>query len=913
MNVFSHDYVESLYQQYLQNPESLSADWRQYFESFDHSAGTRGSAATSAAESLVNLQDKVDQLIRGFRVRGHLEASIDPLGIPRPGNRELSPQSYGLTDKDLDKVFSTRTIHGEDYRTLRDIVQHLRQTYCRSIGAQFMHIDDHDLRDWLQRQMEKTRNRISLSRETQLRILTRLTDATILEEFMRRKFMGAKTFSLEGSETLIPLLDLALDKAGEHGIVEVVLGMAHRGRLNVLANIMGKRAENIFWSFDEPRPEDSRGGGDVLYHMGYSSDWTTSQQHKVHISLCFNPSHLEFVNGVALGRCRAKQDRIRDARHEQVMTILVHGDAAFAAEGIVQETLNLSQLKAYRTGGTLHVILNNQIGFTTIADDGRSTTYASDVAKMLQIPIFHVNGEDPEAVAQVVELAMEFRHKFRRDVVIDMYCYRRLGHNESDEPRFTQPLMYQTIDSRPTIRESYLHHLTELGGVTVEEGNEIARHRQETLQREFESAKADRYQADTQTMGGYWTGYYGGPERDNDDIDTGVPVGKLTYTLGKLAETPAGFTIHPKLARIFEQRREMATGTRPLDWATAELAAFATLSVDGHPVRLTGQDCQRGTFSQRHAVLHDYENGKSFSPIRHIAEGQADVSILNSPLSETGVLAFEYGYSLDRPESLVLWEAQFGDFFNVAQVIVDQFISSAEDKWRRLSGLVMLLPHGFEGAGPEHCSARLERFLTQAAEDNMQVVVPTTSAQYFHLLRRQVKRPWRKPLIVLTPKSLLREPFVSCDIEQFTSGRFQRVLPDPEVNTINNPSRIILCTGKIGVELLKLRTERQVDDVAIVRMEQLYPIPHRELQEALSFYADGTPVIWTQEEPKNMGALSFIKVNFGSSFYGRWPLINAISRAESASPATGSKKAHLMEQKEICDAALQGQDAPARV
>jgi 2-oxoglutarate dehydrogenase E1 component len=913
MNVFSHDYVENLYQQYLENPESLSADWRQYFESFDHSAGTLGSAATIAAESLVNLQDKVDQLIRGFRVRGHLEASIDPLGIPRPGNQELIPEAYGLTAGDMDKVFSTRTIHGEDFRTLRDIVEHLRQTYCRSIGAQFMHIDDHDLRTWLQRQMEKTKNRISLSRETQLRILTRLTDATILEEFMRRKFMGAKTFSLEGSETLIPLLDLALEKAGQHGIVEVVMGMAHRGRLNVLANIMGKRAENIFWSFDEPRPEDSRGGGDVLYHMGYSTDWTTSQQHKVHISLCFNPSHLEFVNAVALGRCRAKQDRIRDARHEQVMSILVHGDAAFAGEGIVQETLNLSQLNAYRTGGTLHVILNNQVGFTTIADDGRSTTYASDVAKMLQIPIFHVNGEDPEAVAQVVELAMEFRHKFRRDVVIDMYCYRRLGHNESDEPRFTQPLMYQTIDSRPTIRESYLQHLAGMGGVTVEEGNEIARLRQDALQREFESAKADRYQADTQTMGGYWSGYYGGPERSDDDVDTGVPIGKLTYTLGKLAETPPGFTIHPKLVRIFEQRREMANGSRPLDWSTAELAAFATLSVDGHPVRLTGQDCQRGTFSQRHSVLHDYENGKTFSPVRHIADGQADVSIFNSPLSETGVLGFEYGYSLDRPESLVLWEAQFGDFFNVAQVIVDQFISSAEDKWRRLSGLVMLLPHGFEGAGPEHCSARLERFLTQAAEHNIQVAVPTTSAQYFHLLRRQVKRPWRKPLIVLTPKSLLREPFVSCEIEQFTSGRFQRVLADPEVLTINNPSKIILCTGKIGVELLKLRAERQVDDVAIIRMEQLYPIPHRELQAALSSYADGTPVVWTQEEPKNMGAWYFIKVNFSGSFYGRWPLTNVISRAESASPATGSKKAHQIEQKEICDAALQAQDAPARV
>ncbi len=792
MNVFSHDYLEQLYQQFQQDPASLPDEWRAYFASLG-AAPTDGRLIADTQQrqkAVAQLQDRVDQLVRGFRVRGHLEAKIDPLGIPRPTNRELNPESYALLPSDMDRKFSARTINGENFRPLREIVEQLRTTYCRSIGAQFMHIDDHAVRSWLQKQMEGTQNRIQLSRKTQLRILTRLTDAVILEQFMRKKFVGAKTFSLEGAETLIPLLDLALEKAGQHQIVEVVLGMAHRGRLNVLANIMGKRAENIFWSFDDPTPEAHRGGGDVLYHMGYSTDFKTSEGRSIHISLCFNPSHLEFVNPVALGRCRAKQDRINDRAHEKVMTILIHGDAAFAGEGVVQETLNLSQLAGYKVGGTLHVIVNNQVGFTTTAEEGRSTTYASDVAKMLQIPIFHVNGEDPEAVAQVVDLSMEFRRKFQRDVVIDMYCYRRLGHNESDEPRFTQPIMYKAIDARPTIRDSYLDRLTQLGEVTRDEADEVADWRQQQLQQEFDAAKdAKTYKSDLQSLGGYWKGYYGGPERDDDDIETGVAMGQLSFTLAKLTELPQPFKANRKLNRLFDQRREMAEGRRPVDWASAELAAFGTLSLEGHPVRLTGQDCERGTFSQRHAVLHDNESGQKYSPIKHLADDQAPVDIYNSPLSEMGVLGFEYGYSLDRPESLVMWEAQFGDFYNVAQVIVDQFITSAEDKWRRLSGLVMLLPHGFEGAGPEHCSARMERFLTLAAEHNIQIVCPTSAAQYFHVLRRQVKRPWRKPLVVLTPKSLLREPLVASSMEQLTEGRFLRVLPDPLADDMTKPPK----------------------------------------------------------------------------------------------------------------------------
>ncbi|MEM7456783.1 MAG: 2-oxoglutarate dehydrogenase E1 component, partial [Planctomycetota bacterium] len=704
----------------------------------------------------------------------------------------------------------------------------------------------------------------------------------------------------EGAETLIPLLDQALEKGGEHGIEQVVIGMAHRGRLNVLANIMGKRAKNIFWAFDDPDPESSRGAGDVLYHLGHSSDWTTAAGKKLHLSLCFNPSHLEFVNPVALGKCRSKQDRDDDSEFGRGLTILVHGDAAFAGEGVVQETLNLSQLDGYKTGGTLHVIVNNQVGFTTEAREGRSTTYASDVAKMLQIPIFHVNGEDPEAVAQVVELAMDFRNEFKRDVVIDMYCYRRLGHNESDEPRFTQPVMYRTIDNLPTVRDSFLKRLLKMQDVTREEADQIAAERQSQLQKEFESAKVlENYSPDTQTCEGLWSPYYGGFERDDDDVDTGVQAGKLSYVLRALGEVPEGFNLHRKLTRVIEARGDMAAGKRPVDWPTAELAAFGSLAIEGHRVRLSGQDCRRGTFSQRHGVLFDSHSGEIWQPLMGLSDEQGEVDIINSPLSEAGVLGFDYGYSLDAPDALICWEAQFGDFYNAAQVIVDQFICSAEDKWRRLSGITMLLPHGFEGAGPEHCSARMERFLNLTAEHNMQVAVPTTAANYFHLLRRQVVRPWRKPLIVFTPKSLLREPTVMSPLEDFYSGSFQRVYADDNEKALTNPSKIVLTTGKIGVDLRKLRNEYGRDDVSIIRIEQLYPFPKQEIEEILDRYPRDVPVVWAQEEPRNMGAWYYIKIKWDESgMSDRWPL-KGISRPESASPSTGSKKAHKIEEKEL--------------
>jgi 2-oxoglutarate dehydrogenase E1 component len=766
-----------------------------------------------------------------------------------------------------------------------------------------MHINRRNIRDWLQRRMETTENRLDLSHDVQRRIYVRLADASIFEEFVRRKFVGAKTFSLEGAESLIPLLDLALEKASQHNVQEVVMGMAHRGRLNVMANILKKRAMNIFWSFDDPSPEMNRGGGDVRYHLGYSSDWRTASGDNVHISLCFNPSHLEFVNTVAQGRTRCKQDRRGDSRRQEVMTILIHGDAAFAGEGVVQETLNLSELQGYRTGGTLHIVINNQVGFTTEPSEGRSTTYATDIAKMLQIPIFHVNGEDPEAVAQVVSLAMDFRKEFHRDVVIDLYAFRRWGHNEGDEPRFTQPRMYAEIDRRASVRDQYLARLHELGKISPEEAEEIQQERTEKLESEFAASKNEPFVPDTQTLAANWSAYFGGQE-PAEITDTACDAKKLSALLDSLTRLPTKFSANKKLKRPMAQRREMAEGKRPLDWSSAEAAAFATLLTAGHPIRMTGQDCQRGTFSQRHAVLHDTKDGSKYTPLANLSSDQAKLELYNSPLSEAGVLGFEYGYSLDSPDGLTIWEAQFGDFWNCAQVIVDQFIASAEDKWNRLSGLVMLLPHGFEGQGPEHCSARVERFLAMSAEHNIQVCQPTTPAQYFHLLRRQVLRKWRKPLVVLTPKSLLRHPRVVSPLSDLADGGFERILPDEQL-PLTDCRRLLMCTGKVYYDLLEAREERNIDDVAIMRIEQLYPLSVDQLMHALSGLADGKEVFWVQDEPTNMGAWPYLKLNFGDQLAARFQL-HRVSRVESASPSTGSMAAHKLEQSELIDEALAG-------
>ncbi len=934
-------FVEGIYADYLKDPATVPEEWRNYFERegaseaqtahqvgpsfkprsvFDPaptdfvapavpavSAQVTGVSNGSRADALA-LQDRVDALVRAYRVRGHMTALIDPLGLPRASQPELDPGFYDLGRDDMERVFSSRTIFGAETLKLREIIERLSRTYCRSIGVQFMHIDDLEVKNWLQDRMEGTQNRVHLSREEQLRILVKLTDATIFEEFIAKKYIGAKSFSLEGSESLIPLLSFAIERAALHGTNEIVLGMAHRGRLNVLANILGKSPRNIFREFEDVDPEFYMGSGDVKYHLGHSSDYVTASGKRVHLSLCFNPSHLEYVNPVVLGRCRAKQDRMGDELRSRKCSILIHGDAAFAGEGIIQETLNLSQLQAYATGGTIHVIVNNQIGFTTPPSESRSMTYATDVAKMLQIPIFHVNGEDPEAVAQVVQLAMDFRRTFSRDVVIDMYGYRRHGHNETDEPAFTQPLLYKAIAERSGVREGYLQSLLGLGEVTREEADQISVERRAHLELELSEARRADYVRIHDWLGGVWQGYQGGPELDVADVDTGVKADVICELMKRLTDMPEGFSPNKKIVRLLKQRREMGEGKRPFDWGAAETAAFATLVTQNVRVRLTGQDCGRGTFSHRHAVLHDSENGRRFLPLSQLDSDQGSIEIYNSPLSEAGVLGYEYGYSLDWPDGLVMWEAQFGDFVNAAQVIIDQFISSAEDKWKRLSGIVMLLPHGFEGQGPEHSSARIERFLMQSAEDNMQICQPTTPAQYFHLLRRQVIRRWRKPLIVFTPKSLLRNPKAVSSLEELETGTYQRILADERENQADT-KKVLLCSGKIYFELARQREERKRDDVAIIRIEQLYPLREDQLKEALAPYSEGTPVQWVQDEPENMGAWRFMNAHFGRNLCGAYPF-DCVSRPASASPATGSAQSHRIEEKTIMDAVF-GIESPS--
>ena len=761
--VYNLEYLEELYTRYLHDHASVAEPWRAHFAELRNGGNGQVQVGPSfRRRSLFNpapppapsrqvteidplqasVRDRLNQLIRNYRVRGHMLAELDPLGSRRPTPPELELAYYGFRESDLDLLTTCSTLPYDEPLTIREIVQRLRNTYCRSIGVQFMHLDDPAARRWLQHRMESTQNHLALSREEQLRILVRLTDAVIFEEFLRKKFLGAKTFSLEGSETLIPLLDLALEKASRQGVRDIMIGMAHRGRLNVLANIIGKTPRDIFREFADAEPELWTGRGDVRYHLGASGTWTTAEGVRLPLTLCFNPSHLEFVNPVVLGCVRARQDRRGDHERRQVLGVLIHGDAAFPGEGIVQETLNLSQLPGYRVGGVLHVVVNNQIGFTTPPGEGRSTVYATDIARMLQSPVFHVNGEDPEAVAQVVQLALDFRHEFRTDVFIDMYGYRRWGHNETDEPSFTQPLMYRAIRQRPSIRESYFDHLRQLGEVTAEEGEEIAHQRREKLEQQLSAAQ----QQDVGSV------ERGSVERARvPTLDAPTPPhstlhaptlhaptpARLSRLLEQLTHRPPGFHLHPKLERGMEARRKMAAGEHPLDWSAAEALALASLATEGVRIRLSGQDTARGTFSQRHAVLYDQQDGYPYVPLQHLSANQAPVEILNSPLSEAGALGFEYGYSLDCPDGLVLWEAQFGDFVNAAQVCIDQFIASAEDKWQQLSGLVLLLPHGFEGMGPEHSSARMERFLTLAAEDNIQVVQPTTPAQYFHCLRRQ--------------------------------------------------------------------------------------------------------------------------------------------------------------------------------
>jgi 2-oxoglutarate dehydrogenase E1 component len=932
-------YVEDLHTRYLQSPQSVPEAWRNFFdqlggsgarvvraplpsaEAYDHRNGSgngngvathashgapyqNGAAALALADhpdlfAAAAQQGRVYQLVNAYRVRGHLFAHLDPLGTPVRAAPELDLVNFGFSEDDLDTTFPTVGVAGLPERaTLREIVAHLSETYCGSIGVEFTQIEEPEQRQWLQERMESTKNRAALDRNGLLHILRKLTDAEIFEQFIHKNYVGAKRFSVEGAESMIALLDLLIETAGAHGVQEIVMGMAHRGRLNVLVNIMGKNARDLFAAFDDAHPERFLGSGDVKYHLGYSSDRITASGAKVHLSLAFNPSHLEWVNPVVVGRTRAKQDR---GKRNGVMPLLIHGDAAFMGQGIVAETINLAGLAGYTTGGTIHLVVNNQIGFTTNPEDARSTRYCTDITRMMRVPVFHVNGEDPEAVIQVANLATEFRQKFGKDVVIDMYCYRKYGHNEGDEPRYTQPVMYSLIDRKPTVREVYVQRLVEMGELTRENADAIVAERKKALDHALEEARKGDFNQKPNAMEGLWAPYKGGPDKEVPEVDTTYPKDELLGFLDRLTTMPESFRANPKTLRIIEQRKERARANHGLDWGTAEHLAFASILAKGTRVRLTGQDVRRGTFSHRHAVLFDTETGAPYCPLQHLAPDQGRFDIFDSPLSEAGVVGFEYGYSLDYPDGLVVWEAQFGDFWNTAQVIVDQFLVSAEDKWMRLSGLVLLLPHGYEGQGPEHSSARMERFLQLSAEDNIQVCNLTTPAQIFHALRRQVLRPLRKPLVILSPKSLLRHPEATSTIDEIATGSFQRVIDDATVDP-KKVKKVLLTTGKLYYDLVKARKERGRDDVAIVRLEMLYPISDG-VKKALKRYPKGTPVTWVQEEPRNMGAWYFMNARKDEIIGTENPLSLA-SRSESASPATGSKASHDLEQRMLMDDAF---------
>jgi 2-oxoglutarate dehydrogenase E1 component len=840
------------------------------------------------------------RLITAYRDLGHFLAHLDPLGEPRTSHPLLELSLYDLDETDLDRVFDSSHFLGLRRGTLREIIATLRETYCRSIGVEYMHIQDTRIRRWLQEKMEPHRNQPRLATRQKIRILMNLHFAELFERFLHTRYVGQKRFSLEGAETLIPVLDAIVEKAGVSGVQEIVMGMTHRGRLNVLTNILGKPYEEIFGEFEDNFLADSvDGDGDVKYHVGFSSDRVTAKGNRIHLALTPNPSHLEAVDPVVEGRTRAKQDLFQDTERKRGVPLLLHGDAAFAGQGLVAETLNLSQLAGYTTGGTLHVIVNNQIGFTTSPNDARSTVYCTDVAKMIQAPIFHVNAEDPEAAVYVAELAVEFRQTFLRDVIIDLYCYRRHGHNEGDEPSFTQPLMYRKIHERPTLSEVYTEQLIMNGVMSAEATEAIDEEFQSKLHKAQEEVKSGPRRRQHTGFEKRWEGL--SQRYSHAPAATGVDYPTLRSITEASTQVPEHFTLNPKIARLLEMRHDDMTQRRPIDWPAAEALAFGSLLLEGTPIRLSGQDSRRGTFSQRHAVLYDARTGDRYLPLNSLAPHQALFTCYDSTLAEAAVLGFEFGYSLDEPHSLVLWEAQFGDFANGAQPIIDQFIVCSESKWQRSSGLVMLLPHGYEGQGPEHSSARLERFLQMFAEDNIQVANLTTPAQYFHLLRRQMKRGFRKPLILMTPKSLLRHKQAVSPVDEFTDGRFQEVLDDAQADPARI-RRVLLCAGKVYYDLLEHRQATSAEQAALIRLEQLAPFPEEQLRRVLERYGKAQEWAWVQEESQNMGGWTFVEprlraLGFPAEYVGR---------DASASPATGSLRMHKREQQELLEAALFG-------
>ena len=888
--------VESLYEEWKADPASVPQDWQLFFQGFDLAMCPRDCESPERARA----QSRVASLIYAFRSRGHLMARIDPLGERPTSHPELELSEFGFTEEDLGRVFDTGHLGGPERATLGQIIELLKETYCGPIGVEYVHIQERKVRRWLQGEMEPARNRPSPDRAAKLAILESLVDAELFETFLQSRFPGQKRFSLEGAESAIACLHALVEAAPEAGIVEIVLGMAHRGRLNVLANILDKSYAAIFSEFEGGPPSAAGGDADVKYHRGYSSDHTNRFGRTVHLALASNPSHLEAVDPVVLGKARAKQRRLGDTeRRSRVMPVLVHGDSAFAGQGIVAEVLNLSQLEGYTTGGTFHLVINNQIGFTTSPKEARSSRYSTDVAKMVEAPIFHVNGDDPEAVVHVTELALKFRQEFHRDVVVDMLCYRRQGHNEGDEPAFTHPVLYKKIRSRPTVKAIYTEKLLGSGDLSESGAAEIAARLQSRLQDAFDSLKAQAPPPPREpVIAGPWE------KLDNPyshgSTPTAVGRGELLEVARALTSVPAGFRLNPKVAKRLPPLIKAVEEGGFIDWPSAELLAFGSLLLEGFPVRLSGQDSARGTFSQRHSVWQDAETQEPYTPLNNIREGQARFCVYNSMLSEAAVLGFDYGYSLSEPEMLVVWEAQFGDFVNGAQVIIDQFISSSLAKWRRASGIVMLLPHGQEGQGPEHSDARLERFLAACAEENIQVANITAPAQYFHALRRQVKRDFRRPLVVMAPKSLLRHPSAVSPLEAFTGVHFKEFLADPA-----NPEgarRLVLLSGKLYYDVAEMREREGVRDAAIVRVEQFYPFNDSLFDEVISAHASATEVVWAQEETRNRGGWGFMFPRLMERFQGR--RIEYAGRPEGASPAPGSLSRHKLEQAEIARRAL---------
>ncbi len=956
-------FVAELYASYLQHPEAVDPEWRDYFATLHDDAralledlrgaswaphdarviggngagnGTAngGNGHAAAAAQGVPLQgaplsygasagataapDQIRRatldsiralmLIRAYRVRGHLEATLDPLGLLKPdAHPELDPRTYGFADFDLDRPIFINYVLGLETATMRQIIDVVRNTYCGNIGVEFMHIQGPDEKAWIQERIEGIRNQTDFTERGKEAILGALTRAEVFEQFLDKKYTGAKRFGLEGGESLIPTLEQIVKRGGQMGLRELVIGMPHRGRLNVLANFLDKPFRAIFSEFEgnSPNPDDVMGSGDVKYHLGTSSD-RSFDGNSVHLSLTPNPSHLEAVNTVVLGKVRAKQQLRGDADREKVMGILMHGDAAFAGQGLVAETLDLSQLRGYRTGGTVHVIVNNQIGFTTNPTAARSSPYSSDVAKMIQAPIFHVNGDDPESSVHVARIATEYRYRFKADVVIDLWGYRRAGHNESDEPAFTQPKMYHSIARQPTTRALYARRLEDEGVIEKGTGDRMVEEFQAHLEQEFEAARSYKpNKADW--LEGRWADLRMA-EGDARRGETAVELDLLHEVGHAISEPPQGVELNSKILRQLKGKRKAIESGEGIDWATGEALAFGTLLCESTPVRLSGEDVGRGTFSQRHAVLIDQRNEDKYIPLANIRYGQEPIEVIDSPLSEFGVLGFEYGYSQAEPHALVLWEAQFGDFANGAQVIIDQFIASGESKWLRMAGLVMLLPHGFEGQGPEHSSARLERYLQLCGEDNMQVCNITTPANYFHALRRQVRRNFRKPLILMTPKSLLRHKLCVSRLEEMGPGTsFHRVLyDDQKLCEDSDVKRVVLCSGKVYYDLFEERAKRGIKNVFFLRLEQLYPFPRRALIEELSRFK-GAEIVWCQEEPENMGAWTFIDRRLESvleEIGATQTRPRYVGRAEAASPATGSAKRHRMEQEKLVDEAL---------